>query len=171
MSRWYNKSMSRFCGTSRMLERYKFQNHSNCPRCNFENEGTLHVLQCTHNSAIAKQQKEIEDLVLWMQKEKVCPDIVYIARTILLWWGNQQQIHPLQGSELAAQAFQQQQIIGWHNFFKGFWSKKFLSCQESYFLQLMFQNQPCFYCPSFNAQIKRRSPTFDIYGAFWTKMT
>ena len=136
LSQWYSKFSSGFCGTGRMLQRNKYQDHSNCPRCNKPNEGTTHVIQCQHELAVELKEEEVEDLTQWMMKEKVEPQLIYIIRTILLHWGNQKEVPVLQEHNTASQAFRQQQTIGWRNFIEGFWSKKFLQCQEEYFTQI-----------------------------------
>ena len=133
-SRWYSKFTSGFCGTGKMLKRYAFQDHSNCPRCNEPSEGTSHVLQCKHSSAEEHRTKSVEELMIWMDKSKVDPEISYVTRTIIMSWCEQRPIHTPQGNSTIDQAFRQQSLIGWKNFVEGFWSKKFTEVQTTYFV-------------------------------------
>ena len=43
---WLCKHTTGFCGVGTMLVKYKYQTHSNCPRCGESSESTNHVLQC-----------------------------------------------------------------------------------------------------------------------------
>ena len=131
-SRWYSKFTSGFCGTGKMLKRYRFQDHDHCPRCNEEHEGTTHVLQCQHEAAVNLRKKELDDLVEWMDKEKVQPEIIHAVSNIWTNWCDQRHIITSSNCDVIAQALRQQQLIGWKSFLEGFWAKNFRLGQENY---------------------------------------
>ena len=134
-----------------------------CPRCNEANKGTTHVLQCRHESAVKQRHNEIEDLVLWMHKEKVSPDISYIVPAIILNWSDQQTIHIQPGRNLASQAFRQQSLIGWKNFVEDVWFKNFLIIQDSYFSKQSIQKSASLLL----SKVQRR--IWHIAWAVWTE--
>ena len=115
-----------------MLERYKYQDHSNCPRCNSPQEGTTHVLQCKAVEAVSIWNEELESLSQWMAEKHISWDLSnMIINELKRWLGeNLTPYHPV--SEIAKQAQAEQHMIGWRNFIDGFWSNKFQQCQEIY---------------------------------------
>jgi len=44
--RWILKHSTGQCGVGQMLQRWKYQEHSLCPRCGEQDETTKHVIQC-----------------------------------------------------------------------------------------------------------------------------
>jgi hypothetical protein len=48
---WAAKHMSHFCGTGQMQLICGFWDHSRCPRCQQDNETTMHILLCNGHGA------------------------------------------------------------------------------------------------------------------------
>ena len=132
LSRWMCKFCSGFCGTGKMLEKYKYQNHSRCPRCNKPEENTRHVLQCMHDEAPQQWEEEIKKLEEFMTDLKISPDINKMITTNLHRWRTGHKPTTNSPDNLLSAALTQQSLIGWHQFIEGFWSKRFLHCQERY---------------------------------------
>ena len=65
---WLCKHTTGFCGVGTMLVKYKYQTHSNCPRCGESSEKPNHVLQCNGEGVQALWTAAIDDLEKWMKK-------------------------------------------------------------------------------------------------------
>ena len=84
--RWLCKHTTGFCGVGRMLLRYKWQTHSNCPRCNQDNETTHHVLQCKGQQAQEIWDTQIKELDSWMKDNAIQHDISKIITACTTAW-------------------------------------------------------------------------------------
>jgi hypothetical protein len=83
---WLLKQATGFCGTGWMQLHCHFWNHSWCPRCDQEDETTLHVLQCTNSEAKDEWNKALCDLDSWMGKYHTQPDLHHAILTLLIGW-------------------------------------------------------------------------------------
>ncbi len=72
---WLSKWITGFCGVGVMMQMWKFQNHSRCPRCNTEKEDTSHVLRCPQPDAVQLWHDELRKLDDWMTENKAHPDL------------------------------------------------------------------------------------------------
>lgn len=118
-----------------MLLQYKYQDHSRCPRCNVENETVTHVLQCPAPLAKSTWNKAIEDLQKWALDQKGCPEMINIIISSIQSWQSITPYHTFHPQNTTLQqAIKQQDNIGWQNFIEGFWSKKWRTYLEDYFL-------------------------------------
>ena len=134
INRWLAKHNTGFCGVGKQLHRYKFQTHSDCPRCGTTDETTDHVLQCKETSACELWDNEVRSLQLWMKKEKVlCRLSDIIIFNLNSWKYSIQRPNYLPSNIHLQRAILQQDSIGWDNFIKGFWSKSWRMAQEEEF--------------------------------------
>jgi hypothetical protein len=75
-----------FCGVGVMLQRYKHQKHSKCPRCMLDAEDTSHVLQCQHADALTLWQQLMDHLENWMITNQGHPEMVELIILGLNAW-------------------------------------------------------------------------------------
>jgi hypothetical protein len=84
--RWLSKWLTGFCGIGIMLQRYRHQTHSNCPRCGIPNETTAHIIQCQDKGAKTLWQLEICKMEQWMLNNEGHPEMVqFICSRIRDW--------------------------------------------------------------------------------------
>ena len=69
-----------------MLVKYKYQTHSNCPRCGATQEKTNHVLQCKGEGVQALWNAELEQLKEWMDQNKFHSELTEAVLTNLHHW-------------------------------------------------------------------------------------
>lgn len=122
---WLSKHLVGFCGVGKMLVTYKFQTHSNCPRCGMSHETTSRVLRCPSNEASHLWDKEIKKLKEWMLfKNKFQSQLAeHIVINLYAWkyWTPKSYILP--SLPLLRKAILNQDQIEWKQFLEGFWAK------------------------------------------------
>ena len=104
-----------------MLVKYKYQTHSNCPRCGATQEKTNHVLQCTKGEGVqALWNAELEQLKEWMDQNKFHSELTEAVLTNLHHWRDNT-VSSYQPSNLILQkALEEQEKIGWDSSIEGF---------------------------------------------------
>ena len=131
--RWLCKFSTGFCGVGKMLYRYKWQNHTQCPRCQMENETTTHVLQCNGQGTKNLWQKELASLNTWMIKYDIHSELRHSIIEYMDAWVHQDTPRYTPSNHILKQAIREQEKIGWYEFFLGFWSQQFHKCQTEHF--------------------------------------
>jgi hypothetical protein len=132
--KWLSKWMTGFCGVGKMLQRYRHQKHSKCPRCLSDNETVHHVLQCTHDEAKHIWNQSLENLETWMTNNHGHPELIELIILCLNKWHDQELI-PYDYDILEpslVQAYKQQRRLGWASFIEGYWSSYWRHCQSDY---------------------------------------
>ena len=130
-----------------MLELYKYQTHSNCPRCNTNNENIAHVLQCPNKQACIEWDKNMEALKQWMLQNKMPPNLTHIiisntilSNTILsninAWKYKAPHNQILPTSLILQKVILEQDWLGWKAFIEGFWTKKWNLAQKEYLYKI-----------------------------------
>ena len=140
MNRWLSKHTAGFCGVGKVLVRYKYQTHANCPRCGLTPETTTHVLTCQDDSACKLWDDNVSQLEKWMETQGVFSEIAHhISQNLRSWkYGLRLQQH-LPTNQFLREAIQQQDRIGWKEFIYGFWSKKMVSMSATIPTSLILQ--------------------------------
>jgi hypothetical protein len=139
--KWLSKWMTGFCGVGIMLQRYKHQRHSKCPRCLSDNETVHHVLQCPNLEATQLWSTSLEKLEQWMTTNHGHPELVELIIMGMSKWHSQEFI-PLEFNILEPtlqRAYSQQRRLGWASFIEGYWSKEWRKCQSEYLQRLKSQ--------------------------------
>ncbi len=109
-----------------MLQIYKHQKHSKCPRCMMNDEDTAHVLRCQHADAITLWQQSVDKLEQWMINNQGHPEMIELIILGLNAW-HSSNILPLKYDILEPSlsiAYRKQRRIGWRSFIEGFWTKE-----------------------------------------------
>ncbi len=121
---WLSKLLSGFYGVGIMMEIYKKQSHSKCPRCLRPNESTDHVILCRHPEAIASWETQLLNLRTWMNDNRAPPGFVDIICSSLSSWHDGIPFPPLPLDPTLRDACVDQDRIGWKGFMHGFQSLK-----------------------------------------------
>ena len=121
-TRWYCKFCTGFCGTGKMLVRYKFQSFTNCPRCNKENEDTKHVLQCDQAGANELWNEELDKVAEWMNEQNFPTDMATSIVEGIQAWRKNIPLNTTTHDRDILKAVRAQIRIGWQNFIEGFWA-------------------------------------------------
>ena len=108
-TRWLSKFSTGFCRVGKMLKIYKYQTHSNCPRCNQPKESTAHILQCKEALACELWDKSIDKLYDWALKQDLSPDLAHHMKTSLHSWKYSQPITCTSSQPVICMAIQGQQ--------------------------------------------------------------
>ena len=138
--RWLCKFTSGFCGTGKMLNLYKFQNHDHCPRCNAPKEHTTHVLRCQHQEAKQTWEEQISSLKQWMQsKAQIHPEMIKAITVSITNWREGISTTYQTHHTLLKRALRNQKDIGWNNFIEGFWAKEWTECQAAHYSNISSQ--------------------------------
>ena len=131
---WVAKHSSGFCGTSKMMFRWKKRATDRCPRCLHEVEDASHVWKCQDPRALKVWTQAIENLELWMQQQRTHPEIIHIICAKLLAWqsGSTEEIPIGTFHDLPA-VVQKQDEIGWQSLLEGRPSLGWSEVQQRYF--------------------------------------
>jgi hypothetical protein len=117
---WVSKHSSGFCGTSKMMYRWKQRISNLCPRCNTEVEDATHVWQCQDPRATAVWVQSIANLKVWLQTQCTDPGIIKVLCAKLLAWqcGSTEPI-PVATVDGLQDVVQKQDEIGWQSLLEG----------------------------------------------------
>ena len=123
---WLCKHSTGFCGVGSMLQRYKYQSHTRCPRCLQDGETPSHVFTCRGEGIQSLWEGELTKLSTWMQTQPIPLETTEtIVNSLLHYRDPLIHIKPPSNSSLQ-RALQEQHQIGWNSFIEGFWSNSFL---------------------------------------------
>jgi hypothetical protein len=129
------------CGTKMLL--WKFQDHSECPRCPELAEDPQHILSCPSPAARTCWNAAVTSLEGWMVKHHTMPALTKaIIRSLKAW--RTPPIRPLHRSTTNRYGLQRalldQNSIGWYNFLMGKVSVRWQAVQHKYFEWLKRRN-------------------------------
>jgi phage FluMu protein Com len=116
--------MTGFCGTGKMLQIYRYQTHSKCPRCKEDDQTTLHVIRCKQTDATKIWTKSIQNLEHWMITNLGHPELVELDILGLTIWHSNERI-PFTYDILKPtlqRTWTKQRRFGWTSFIEGFWA-------------------------------------------------
>jgi hypothetical protein len=82
---WIPKWLAGFSPVGKAMQRYKLQDHAECPRCS-QFEDTEHVLLCTARSAVSKWNASLSKLKTWMTKAATMLDLQHAILCYLTLW-------------------------------------------------------------------------------------
>jgi hypothetical protein len=119
----------------RQMQRYRFQEHDNCPRCDGPDETNIHVLLCPAPSARSTAKSSILGLKVWMEKNDTHPAIVssVIAGVSSCLRGRPP---PPTSWRVARRACAAQSTIGWRPLLYGFAAKHWQILQRHHLLAI-----------------------------------
>lgn len=132
---WVAKHVSGFCGTGKMMQRWKKRPSAACPRCGTECEDATHVWRCPEKEATAVWKTGLGRVDTWMRKEKTQPDIRRTIISRLEAWRTQQHANNA-GSTYPGvpTATAEQDKAGWQSFFEGCPVRGWAEAQHTYFV-------------------------------------
>ena len=137
--RWVTKHVTGVCGVGKWLERWKWQAHSKCPRCDIDNEDHRHVYQCSALSARIEWQGAMDDLRQWCLNHETNPDVIEVMINCLHAWRQGRRLPPYRGRDLLAHAYDAQRAIGWGCFLEGSLASAWVPVQAQHFLLLGYR--------------------------------
>ena len=128
---WVVKHSSGFCGTGKMMQRWKLQESAKCPRCEEGVEDARHVWVCKGDGVENVWNEAIKKLRQWMLRQKTLPNLVAVICDRLSSWRNSVNpsvaISPFLGLRGAVQA---QDLWGGGHFWKVSLSKDGQRCNS-----------------------------------------
>ena len=128
-----SKWISGFCGVGVMMKLWKFQAHSKCPRCQMENESTMHILKCPQPSAHSLWKEEMNNLDEWMKQNGAQPELrVCIVENLQSWHDGSPYPSTRYLNPTLQTAIKKQDLLGWTAFIEGFLAKEWKQCQKEY---------------------------------------
>ena len=93
--RWLSKWTTGMCGVGKWLKRWKWQDHSDCPRCGQQEEDVQHVLLCNETSALALWEDSVQQLGEWMRDHDCDPEMNDAICLSLIAWHNGSPLPPI----------------------------------------------------------------------------
>jgi hypothetical protein len=82
---WVPEWLAGYAPVGKVMKRYKFQPHAECPRCSAF-EDTLHGIRCTAPWAIPQWDESMAHLDAWLAKASTMPDIWQAIMSRLKAW-------------------------------------------------------------------------------------
>ena len=134
---WISKWNTGICGVGKWLERWKWQAHSDCPRCGQDNETVEHVLLCNEISALALWDESISDLNKWLGENLCEPEMKEVICLSLQAWHNGTPLPPVYtNNPQLLSAIRQQDSLTWYSFLCGFYSRNWRAVQRDHLLHI-----------------------------------
>jgi len=93
--RWTLKHSTGQCGVGRMLQRWKYQEHSLCPRCGEQDETTKHAIQCQAVDVRQRWKTGIKALRQWFIMTSTEPDLQHAIFQRLEEWHDNKPRRPV----------------------------------------------------------------------------
>jgi hypothetical protein len=117
--RWVTKHVSGFCGSRKMMHRWKKCAEPKCPRCD-EIEDSHHVWKCQGMEVNEVWDKSMARVKEWMRKEKTQPSLAAVICDRLSAWryGTEPIVNPSTFLGLRA-ATDNQEKVGWEALLEG----------------------------------------------------
>ena len=134
--KWLAKWVSGVCGVGKQLKMWKWQSHSNCPRCLSPNETVEHVIRCRQTEATDLWDHSINELRAWLIANNCNTDMGITICNSLAAWHDDVQLTTAQtpGNSLIQAARQDQRRIGWYGMLNGFTAKRWRGVQREHLL-------------------------------------
>jgi len=131
---WVTKQASGYCGTGRMMARWKLRDESTCPRCGVIDEDMEHVLRCQNIKANEQWELSLASLRQWLEKHDTHPELTELLCSRLSAWRNGDDLLPLEFSDPDLyQLLTKQDAIGWRACIDGLLVNEWAAVQASYF--------------------------------------
>jgi hypothetical protein len=131
-SLWIPKWLAGFAPVGKVLQRYRFQEHAECPRCTAF-EDTAHILVCPAPRATTQWESSITKLDLWLQKAATMPDLrKAILSRLRSWRANEDLPVPSYTWPGVNTLLQQQDLVGWRAFLEGALLQNWSAKQQEY---------------------------------------
>jgi hypothetical protein len=134
--RWITKNASDQCGVNKTLHSWKMRDSPKCPRCNYFDEDTTHVLCCLGRDASSIWNSNITRLQTTLNDLETQPDITDTIVTRLNQWRSTQGSRILPDIPCPPEirtCIEQQDTIGWKNFLEGLPAKSWQLTQAAYY--------------------------------------
>jgi hypothetical protein len=139
-SLWIPKWLAGFAPVGKVLQRYKFQEHAECPRCTAF-EDTAHVLVCPAPRATTQWESSLSKLDIWLRKAATMPDLRNaILSRLRSWRANEEFQVPSYTWPGVNNLLQQQDLIGWRAFLEGAILQQWAAKQQEYYTWLQRRN-------------------------------
>jgi L-rhamnose mutarotase len=103
----------------KVMQRYKFQIHAECPRCS-EFKDTIHVIRCKSPLAITQWDSLIATLDAWLLQAGTMPNQRHaIVSRLKAWKTHAPQSDPQYTWPDVNDLVKNQDIVGWRSFLEG----------------------------------------------------
>ena len=131
---WVTKHVSGFCGTGKMMKRWKQRETAKCPRCDEEIEDARHVWKCQGSGANNVWDSSITNLRSWLEKQKTQPNIAELICDRLTAWrcDTTPMVQPALYRGIRA-ALSNQDRVGWQALLEGTPAIGWSEVQQSYY--------------------------------------
>ena len=133
--RWISKWCTGIFGNGITMQRWKQQDHSNCPRCHQPQEDAIHILTCQHISATGVWDTSILDLHNWMLNSKGHPELCSVLCSSLTSWRNNTPFD-IHISDIMRTTTIDQHQLGWERLFYGIWSNGWVAVQSQHLQEI-----------------------------------
>ena len=129
---WVSKHVAGFFGCGKMMQRWKFWDHSRCPCCADDYEDKRHLMTCPDPQAISTWEQSIEAFELWLTEADTDPDI---ADCFLFALASRDPTHDLttHAAPHVLSAAAEQTRIGWMLLTEGKIARSWGSLQDRYY--------------------------------------
>jgi hypothetical protein len=122
------------------MQRYKFQEHAECPRCS-EFEDTTHVVRCQAPSALKKWNSSLAKLDEWLSKSSTMPALrSAIINRLKAWHQSSATAAPSYSWPGVNDLIYTQTLVGWQAFLEGGVLKEWAAKQQEYYDWLARKN-------------------------------
>lgn len=109
----------------------------NCPRCNNNEETHAHVITCQHPGAIALVNKWLDEMEIWLVRQRTHPDIRYGVLSLLkAAFRSMEWVTPRTSEPEIRMAFQNQRRQGTEKVMFGWWAIGWAEAQNNYLLSI-----------------------------------
>jgi hypothetical protein len=137
---WVPKWIAGYAPVSKVLKRYKFQTHAECPRCSAF-EDTIHVIRCQSPLAITQWEASIANLDAWLLKAGTMPDLRHaIVSRLKAWKIHSPQTDPQYTWPGVNDLVRTQDLVGWRSFLEGCVLHDWAAKQQAYYDWLQRKN-------------------------------
>ena len=110
--RWLVKHLAGQCAVGRVLARRQYQAHSNCPRCDQDDETASHIMTCTDMRANTKWTILCDALLTWLVQNYTQRDLCRAILQRIREWRTGQTHQPITGPRTLKRAIYEQDDIG-----------------------------------------------------------
>jgi hypothetical protein len=139
-SLWIPKWLAGYAPVGKVMQRYKFQDHAECPRCS-QFEDTAHVLQCQAPRAINQWKSSLAKLDTWMAKSTTMPALrSAIINRLQAWQQSDPTAAPTYNWPGVDDLIRKQTSVGWRVFLEGGVLQEWASKQQDYYTWLDRKN-------------------------------
>ncbi len=139
-SLWIPKWLAGYAPVGKVMQRYNFQDHAECPRCS-QFEDTAHVLQCQAPRDINQWKSSLAKLDTWMAKSTTMPALrSTIINRLQAWQQSDPTAAPTYNWPGVDDLIRKQTSVGWRVFLEGGVLQEWASKQQDYYTWLDRKN-------------------------------